>query len=117
MVEDADDDDGAAIFRPYTPGEESTIDVPDASKRLFTIILAVPTLALLLGILTYNPTNDELAQEQERKAEQLRRCFALWSAVRKRRNSAAHPDAFPRMREAASAVLGTHLSPPSSGWT
>ena len=73
MVEDADDDDGAAIFRPYTPGEESTIDVPDASKRLFTIILAVPTLALLLGILTYNPTNDELAQEQERKAEQLRR--------------------------------------------
>ena len=45
----------------------------DASKRLFTIFLAVPTLALLLGILTYNPTNDELAQEQERKAEQLRR--------------------------------------------
>ena len=67
-----DDDDGSAIFRPYQPGEEEQTVVPDSSKRLFALVLGLPTLALLLGIATYNPTPEELAQEQLRKATRLR---------------------------------------------
>ena len=73
MTDPADDvDEGNAIFRPYEPGEENRVEVPESSKRLFALILAFPALALLAGIATYNPTDDELEQEKARKALQLR---------------------------------------------
>jgi len=68
---DEDGDDGAALFRPYSPAEE-TVTVPESSRRLFVTLLTVPTLALLAGIITYNPTADELREEQQRKAMRLR---------------------------------------------
>ena len=55
---DEDGDDGAALFRPYSPAEE-TVTVPESSRRLFVTLLTVPTLALLAGIITYNPTADD----------------------------------------------------------
>uniref|UniRef100_A0A7S3W566 Uncharacterized protein n=1 Tax=Emiliania huxleyi TaxID=2903 RepID=A0A7S3W566_EMIHU len=68
---DEDGDDGAALFRPYSPAEE-TVTVPESSRRLFVTLLTVPTLALLAGIITYNPTAEELREEQQRKAMRLR---------------------------------------------
>ena len=67
-----DPDEGNAIFKPYTPGEEDEIAVPDSSKRLFALVLALPAIALLVGIATYNPTADELEEDRLRKATRLR---------------------------------------------
>jgi hypothetical protein len=68
--EDADGD-GQAIFKPYQPGEEA-IEVPASSRRIFALVLGVPVLAILIGIATYNPTDQELRNDQLRKATRLR---------------------------------------------
>jgi hypothetical protein len=71
-VSDEEADDGSALFRPYSADDEE-LEVPDASKRLFVAILGAPTLALLAGIVTYAPTDEELRQDQDRKAKELLR--------------------------------------------
>lgn len=81
---DGDDDDGSALFRPYTPGEEDAVTVPRSSQRLFAIVLALPVLAILAGVATYSPTDEELRQELARKAVRLRGGggrFGMWADV------------------------------------
>ena len=67
-----DENDGSALFRPYSASEEGAVEVTSSARLLFGVIFAVPTLALLAGIATYNPTDEELRGEQLRKAMQLR---------------------------------------------
>lgn len=72
LCDDDGSGDGEGIFRPYTPGEEDAVEVPDSSRRLFAAVLGIPVLAILLGIATYNPTDEELRDELVRKATRLR---------------------------------------------
>ena len=83
MANAPEDDEGAAIFKPYRAGEEDDVEVPESSKRLFAIVLAVPAIALLWSVATYNPSAEELEQERLRKAIKLRgggatRGFGKW---------------------------------------
>ena len=67
------EDDGQAIFAPWRPGDTASgVDVPENSKRLFMLLLALPALLQIAAIATYNPSADELRAEQERRAMRLR---------------------------------------------
>ena len=71
--DDDDGDEGQAIFTPWRPGEASSgVEVPEASKRAFILLLALPALLQIAAIATYNPSADELREEQERRAMRLR---------------------------------------------
>ena len=70
-LEEEEESDGAAIFRPFS-AEEAEIDVPDSSKRFIVGIFAVPIFLVLAGVATYNPSDDEIRQEQQRRANALR---------------------------------------------
>ena len=112
--DDDDGDDGRALFRPYSAGEEGAVEVTSSARLLFGVIFAVPTLALLAGVATYNPTDEELRGEQLRKAMQLR--GGLTGTAASTAGSNRSRGVLPRTRPllaAASAADGEEVPPTS----